>query len=83
MGINIVLAGGAVMILGRMMKTKHFMKSMIMSAIQGIFALFAVNAVGIVSAVTIAVNGFTVAISCIGGVPGVILLLLLRLISGF
>lgn len=83
MGITIVLAGGAIVILGRMVKTKHFVKSLLMSAIQGIFALFAVNAVGIISGVTIAVNGITMAISCIGGVPGVILLLLLRLISGF
>ncbi len=83
MGINLVLAGSAIIVLGRMIKTKHFFKSVIMSAIQGIFALFAVNAVGIVSGVTIAVNGITIAISCIGGVPGVILLLLLRLISGF
>lgn len=82
MGVTIAMAGGAAVILGRMFKTKHFIKSLLMSAVQGIFALFAVNAVGIVSGVTIAVNNFTVAVSCIGGVPGVILLLLMRLLSG-
>lgn len=82
MGVTIALAGGAVVILGRMLKTKHFIRTLFMSAIQGIFALFAVNAVGIVSGVTIAVNSMTVAVSCLGGVPGVILLLLVRLFSG-
>lgn len=82
MGINVVLATSAIVVAAKMLQSRHFIKVFIMSTVQGLFALFAVNAIGIVTSVTIAVNPLTVAICCVGGIPGVILLLMLRFLSG-
>lgn len=56
-------------------KTGHFFKSMALSALSGIGALFAVNLLSYYTGVTIAVNYITLIISGIFGLSGVIALL--------
>ena len=57
-------------------KTKRFFSAALLSVLQGIAALFAVNFAGSFFGVHIAVNPFSVAVSSIGGTSGVILMLI-------
>ncbi len=56
-------------------KTGHFVKSVLLSALSGIGALFAVNILAEITAVSIPVNYITLAASGVLGIPGVIALL--------
>ena len=58
----------------------HGLRSWLLSAMQGIAALFAVNLVGLVSGVTIALNGWSLGTAALLGMPGVIGTLLLKFI---
>jgi len=44
--------------------------------VSGVAALYAVNAIGLLAGVRIAVNGMTLAVSAIAGPPGVAAMLL-------
>lgn len=57
-------------------KSKRFFTAMILTALQGLCALFAVNFIGGFLAVHIPVNGWTMGLSSVGGVSGVIMILL-------
>ena len=57
-------------------KSKRFFTALLFTALQGICALFAVNLIGKYITVHIPVNSWTLGISSIGGVSGVIMLLL-------
>ncbi len=57
-------------------KSEKFFVHLLSTVLQGICALFAVNLIGKFISVHIPVNYFTVGVSSIGGVSGVILLLL-------
>lgn len=70
----------SIIILIAMLRSKHFFKCIILSAFSGIACLFAVNALSSITGFSLAVNYPTLAISAIGGTPGVILLLLSRVI---
>ena len=54
--------------------------SFVLSALQGLAALCAVNLTGLVTGVTLAVNWYTVASFIVLGMPGVIGALILKLI---
>ena len=58
------------------LKTKKFITNLILSAMQGICALFAINLLGQYISVHIPINGWTIGISSSGGIGGVIMLLL-------
>ncbi|MCM1364128.1 MAG: pro-sigmaK processing inhibitor BofA family protein [Faecalibacterium sp.] len=58
-----------------MLKSKHFVRSLVLSALQGIAALFAVNLLSAVTSVELAVNPITFGISALGGTAGVIMML--------
>lgn len=60
-----------------MIKSKKFFRSLLSSALQGIFSLFAVNALGAVTGISIAVNAYTLSACTIFGTPAVISALLL------
>lgn len=62
-----------------MFKSKHFFKAFVLSALQGVAALFAVNLLSAATGVSLAVNGVTLALSAIGGTAGVIGMLVSRL----
>lgn len=68
------VAGAAILI--SMIKTKKFFTALFLSALQGIIAVFAVNAVGGFFGVHINVNTVSLALSALGGIPGVIFLLI-------
>ena len=59
-------------------KSKEGGKCVLLSALQGIAAIFAVNIIGMVSGVTVAVNLYTVGTGAILGMPGVIGILMLN-----
>ncbi len=59
-------------------KTGHFIRSVLLSAVSGIGALFAVNLLAYLTSVSIAVNYITLAVSGIFGIPGVIALLFMN-----
>ena len=60
-----------------MIKSKSFIKSLFVSALQGIVALFGINAIGAFTGVTVAVNTYTLVSCSLLGVPAVISALLL------
>lgn len=53
-------------------KTKRFFSCIFLSALQGIAAMFAVNALGLVTGLHLSLNGYTIAASVMGGTPAVI-----------
>ncbi len=65
-----------VVIMIAMVKTHHFFRTLIISAIQGITALFAVNLIGDFIGVHIALNSFSLFVGGFGGLPGIIFLLI-------
>lgn len=75
-----VLVISSLVILVSAYKTKRFFSCVCLSALQGIAAIFAVNAVGLVTDIHLPLNGYTIASSVIGGTPAVIGLLILETI---
>ncbi len=70
----------AVCVLWWMIKSEKGGISFILSAFQGLAAMFAVNLVGLVTGVTIAVNWYSMAAFALLGMPGVIGALMLNFI---
>lgn len=56
------------------------LRTLFFGALEGIASLFAVNALGVFTGVTIGVNAVSLFISCLGGISGVIMLLIMNLI---
>lgn len=67
-----------IVILITMLRTKRFFTMLFLTALQGLAAFFAVNFVGGFFGVHLAMNGGHLGISALGGMPGVILLLLVN-----
>ncbi|MCL2514100.1 MAG: pro-sigmaK processing inhibitor BofA family protein [Oscillospiraceae bacterium] len=59
------------------LKGGKFFRKLLISAVQGIIALYAVNVLGAFIGVRLNVNPFTLAVSAVGSTPGVIMLLML------
>ena len=72
-----------VCVLWWMIKSEKGGISFVKSAFQGLAGMFAVNLVGMVTGVTIAVNWYSIAAFIILGLPGVIGALMLNLIFSF
>ncbi len=72
-----------VCVLWWMIKSEKGASSFVLSALQGVAALFAVNLTGLVTGVTIAVNWYTVLSFVILGLPGVIGALMINFICSF
>ena len=68
----------AAVVAGWVLFHAHGMRSWLLSALQGVAALFAVNLIGLVSGVTIALNGCSLGTAAVLGMPGVIGTLLLQ-----
>lgn len=75
--VIILLAIGALAVYITMVKSGHFFKNLISSVFQGLASLLAVNVVGLVTGVTIALNWYTVISTSIFGTPACIALLFL------
>lgn len=74
--IIIALAISAVIVLITLIKSGHFIRYLLLSAISGIGSLFAVNLLSSVTGVSIALNYITLAVSSVFGISGVIGLIL-------
>ena len=77
--VIVMLAAFSLITLLVMIKSKHFFKALILSAAQGIAALFAVNLLSAATGVSLAVNPITLALSAVGSLPAVIAMLVSRL----
>lgn len=71
-----VLALSFIIILTASIKSKHFFKSVFLTAFSGVGGLFALRLVSELVGLTLPVNAFTLAVSSLSGIPGVIGLLL-------
>lgn len=65
-----------IIILTVSLKSKHFFKSVFLSAFSGAGSLFAVYVLSLFTPVSLPVNIFTLTVSAVSGIPGVIGLLL-------
>lgn len=63
-------------------KSRRFLTAFLLTALQGICALFAVNLIGQYITVHIPVNGWTLGVSSVGGISGVIMMLLCDVFMG-
>jgi hypothetical protein len=78
--ILILLSIGALAVFIAMYKSEHFVKSLLLTAFQGIASMLCVNALGLVTGVTIAVNWYTIATVSFFGMPSCIALTIMQLI---
>ena len=63
-----------------MIKKGSFLNSLFISAFQGLASLLAVNALGLLTGITVAINWYTVAASVCLGIPACISMLILDII---
>lgn len=63
-----------------MKKSGHFIKSLTFSALQGITSLFAVNAAGIFTGVSLNINALTLVSAVFFGIPGIVFHLIAKII---
>lgn len=73
--ITIIVIGMAVVIFA-MFKSGNFIKNLFRTVIQGIASLLAVNTIGLLTGVTIALNWYTLTAISVFGAPACIALLL-------
>lgn len=72
----VILIGVSAVLLA-MFKSGRFFTSAVLSALGGIASMLCVNALGMLTGFRLAVNGYTLVISALFGVPGTITLTLL------
>jgi len=73
-----VLAGGAaIAILVAMLRSKRLLRNLLLTALSGVAALYAINAVGLLTGTRLSINFLTLGVSAIAGAPGVVGLLLM------
>ena len=78
--IYFVLAAAALCVLIAFVRSGHFLRSIFTSVLQGMLSLLAVNVLGMLTGVTVAVNPYTLAAAGLFGIPGTIALVLLNAI---
>jgi len=72
---GVVISIVAIIIVVSMLKSGHWFKAMMTTALSGFAALLAVNLVGVASDVVIPLNWYTISVSGLLGAPGTILTL--------
>lgn len=70
----------AVISLVSMKKSGHFIKYLFLTTVQGLAALLAVNASGLMTGVTLSLNALTLGTSAVFGTAGVVMNLLVKII---
>lgn len=68
--------GGCLAIFVSMLRSRRLLRNLLLSAVSGIAALYAVNALGLLLGLRLAVNGLTLGVSAVAGPPGVAAMLL-------
>ena len=74
--VIIFLIAAGVLIITSMLRSKRFFSALILTAIEGISALFAVDWIGSFICVNLPVNAYTAAFCALGGIPAVIFMLI-------
>ncbi len=74
--LGILFAVYVLFIFISMIKSKRFFTVLFLTVLQGVCALFAVNLLGQYISIHIPINGWTIGVSSIGGISGVIMMLL-------
>lgn len=74
--VYLVFIAALIVIFISMYKSGHIVKSVFLSAAQGLSSLFAVNFIGGFISIHLPLNVFTSAVCVAGGMPGVIFLLI-------
>ena len=77
--LTVIIAGFFVLLFSYI-KSKHFFRCVFSTAIQGIAAVFAVNVVGMLTGLHLAVNWYTLCFSMAYGTPGVVALIMAEFI---
>ena len=78
--IIFVLAVCLIIVLTAMIKSGNAVKSLIISALQGLISLTAVNLIGLLTNVSIPLNWYTISFVSLFGLPSVISMLMMKLI---
>jgi len=68
--------GGCLAVFVSMLRSRRLIRNLLLSAASGVAALYAVNALGLLAGIRLAVNGLTLGVSAVAGPPGVVALLL-------
>ncbi|MEM1485396.1 pro-sigmaK processing inhibitor BofA family protein [Oscillospiraceae bacterium PP1C4] len=76
----IITAVLGIIILIVLLRSGHFLRCLLFSAITGNAALFSVGYLGAFTGVVLSINLFTVAVASILGIPGVLTMLILKLL---
>lgn len=79
--LRIVCVIAAVLLVFVMLKSRHFIKAVLFSAVSGLAALFAVNFIGNFISVHVPFNWFSALSGVLGGVPGIIFLLVCEILT--
>ena len=74
--------GGALAVLASMLRARKLVRYLLLSVLSGVAALYAVNAVGLLTGMRLAVNWLTLGVSAVAGPPGVVALLLADTLLG-
>lgn len=72
--VSLTAAGLAILL--AMLRSKRFFTALILTALEGVAALFAADFIGSFIGVNLPVNGYTAAFCALGGIPAVIFLLI-------
>ncbi|MDR2524653.1 MAG: pro-sigmaK processing inhibitor BofA family protein [Oscillospiraceae bacterium] len=72
---GLAAVGGLALLLA-VLRSGRPLRNLLLSAVSGLAALLAVNALGTLAGISLAVNWFSLGVSAAGGAPGVISLLL-------
>ncbi len=78
--LAVSLGIGAIAVAAAAVTSKRGFSSLLLSALQGIAALFAVNLAGMATGVCLAVNLYSISAAAVLGMPGVIGMLLTNII---
>lgn len=76
--IIITLSAAALSLLIACFRTGKPLRSIVLNVLCGVGALYAINGIGLVSHLHIAVNSFSLATACVAGIPGVLTLVALQ-----
>lgn len=76
--IIICLIISAVITVGVFVKSRHFFRCLFLSSLSGIGSLFTVNILSQMTGVALGINGITLSVSALGGIPSVIAMLAAR-----
>ena len=74
--LGIIFVTYSIIFLITMLRTKRFFTVIFLNILQGVCGLFAVNLLGQYISIHIPVNSWTIGVSSVGGLSGVIMLLM-------